>query len=102
MKQIESLILEYRDTVAHCSARCQAETLPDYENLALALAKTMPGQNRDPGPLLIWLTTFAHSCSKNALALIKNSCFFTCNPHQKMVTWPEFDSTRLFLWFLFF
>ncbi len=39
MDQIESLISENRDTVAHCSAQYQAETLPDYEGLALALAQ---------------------------------------------------------------
>ncbi len=69
MKQIESLILEYRDTVAHCSARSQAETLPDYEGLALALAQDHDWTEQGARAIIDLANNYGSFMLKNALAL---------------------------------
>ncbi len=65
MKQIESLILEYRDTVAHY----QAETLPDYEGLALALAQDHDWTEQGARAIIDLANNYDSFMLKNALAL---------------------------------
>ena len=69
MNQIESLILEYRDTVAHCSAHYQAETLPDYESLALALAQDHDWSDEGARAMIDLANNYGSFMLKNALAL---------------------------------
>ncbi len=69
MEQIESLISEYRDTVAHCSAQYQAETLPDHEGLALALAQDHEWTEQGARAIIDLANNYGSFMLKNALAL---------------------------------
>ncbi len=65
MDQIEFLTSEYRDTVAHC----KAETLPDYEGLALALAQEHDWTEQGARAIIDLANNYGSFMLKNALAL---------------------------------